>query len=271
MVTQEEPITTFENGPRPHTQAQRLQLAQEIAAQIHQHYGEHVLALGLYGSLGRGTDGPYSDIEMHCVLQGVTIDMAHEWSAGPWKAEVDVYDEETVLGMAAEVEGDWPLTHGAYVYVRPLYDPAGFFGRLRQAALNHPDEVFAAAMHELIVGELYEFIGKIRNAWDMGNTAALPAWTVDLARHGGYLIGLANRHLYSTSSTLLAESLGLAGRPDGYDALCGLVMSGRLADGAELVAAANRFWEGVEAWAAGRALPIVQELAAILAGRPFLP
>ena len=83
----------------------------------------------------------------------------------------------------------------------------------------------------MIVWELYEFIGKIRNGAAMGNTAALPAWTVDLARRGGYLIGLAHRHLYTTSSTLLAESLGLAGRPDGYDALCELVMSGRLMDG----------------------------------------
>jgi kanamycin nucleotidyltransferase len=116
----------LQNGPRPHTHPQRLQLAQEIAAQIHQHYGRHVLALGLYGSLGRGTDGPYSDIEMHCVLQGVTIDIAHEWSAGPWKAEVDVYDEATILATAALVESNWPLTHGAFVHVWPLYDPADF-------------------------------------------------------------------------------------------------------------------------------------------------
>ena len=137
----------FLTGPRPHSREQRRQLAEEIARQIRQHYGKHVLALGLYGSLGRGTDGLYSDIEMHCVLQGVTIDIAHEWSAGPWKAEVDVYDEETVLATAALVEGDWPLTHGAFVYVRPLYDPAGFFPRLRQAALDHPDEVFEVEMH----------------------------------------------------------------------------------------------------------------------------
>lgn len=260
-----ESLATDQKGPRPHTHSQRLQLADEIAGQVRRHYGERVLAIGLYGSLARGTDGPYSDIEMHCVLQGVSIDTSHEWSAGPWKAEVDVYDGETVLAMAAEVEGDWPLTHGAFVYVRPVYDPAGFFARLRQAALEHGDEVFDQAMGELIVGELYEFIGKIRNAWDGGNTAALPAWTVDLARHGAFLIGLANRHLYSSSSYLLAESLTLAGRPGGYDRLCELVMSGRLGDGEEMVVVADGFWEGVEVWADGRGLKIVDELASILA------
>jgi kanamycin nucleotidyltransferase len=259
-------------GPQPHTHFQRLQLAQEIAAQIHQHYGRHLLALGLYGSLGRGSDGPYSDIEMHCVLHGVsTIDIAHEWSAGPWKAEVDVYDEETVLETAALVEGDWPLTHGAFVHVRPLYDPTGFFPRLRHTALTHPDETFNEAITSLIVGELYEYIGKIRNAKALNNPAALPAWTIDLARHTAYLIGLANRHLYTTSSTLLAESLTLPGRPAGYDPLCHLALSGRFTDSAQLVTAANHLWDGITVWAAEHHLPIIQDLPSILATRPFTP
>jgi kanamycin nucleotidyltransferase len=77
-------------------------------------------------------------------------------------------------------------------------------------------------MTALIVGELYEFMGKIRNAEALNNPAALSAWTIDLTRHGAYLIGLTNHYLYTTSSTLLAESLMLPGRPDGYDLLCHL-------------------------------------------------
>jgi kanamycin nucleotidyltransferase len=57
-------------GPQPMTHKARLALAYEIANQIHAHYGDTVLAIGLYGSLARGTDGPYSDIEMWCVLRG---------------------------------------------------------------------------------------------------------------------------------------------------------------------------------------------------------
>ncbi len=58
------------NGPQPLDGTVRRAHMYEIAAQIRAHYQEHLLALGVYGSLARGSDGPFSDIEMHCVLQG---------------------------------------------------------------------------------------------------------------------------------------------------------------------------------------------------------
>lgn len=114
-------------GPQPVTRDHRLQIARQIAGRLRRHYGEQLLALGLYGSLARGTDGPYSDIEMHCVLHGSGIEFCHEWSAGPWKAEVDVYSQDVLLAWAGEVDVDWPLTHGACVQVQVLHDPADFF------------------------------------------------------------------------------------------------------------------------------------------------
>ena len=51
--------------------SRRLELARHIVDQIQDHYGDHVLAIGVYGSLARGTDGPYSDIEMHCTIHPV--------------------------------------------------------------------------------------------------------------------------------------------------------------------------------------------------------
>jgi len=111
------------SGPKPIDRTRRLELAREIAAQIRQHYGDHLLALGVYGSLARGTDGPYSDIEMHCVVRGSGVDKCHEWSAGPWKAEVNVYSEDVVLQWASTVDGDWSLTHGACVKVVAMVDP----------------------------------------------------------------------------------------------------------------------------------------------------
>ena len=93
------------HGPQPISSEQRRHTAQEIAQALQQHYQERLLALGIYGSLGRGSDGPYSDIEMHCIVQGEGIEQCFEWSTGPWKAEVDVYSSEVILGLAAEVEG----------------------------------------------------------------------------------------------------------------------------------------------------------------------
>jgi kanamycin nucleotidyltransferase len=251
-------------GPQPMDRARRLELAYRIAERVQRHYHDRTLAVGIYGSLARGSDGPYSDIEMHCVLRGTGIERWHEWSAGPWKAEVDVYSADVVLRWAAEVDVDWSITHGAYTQVLPAYDPTGFFPRLRDTVLSSPDRAFVRAICDVIVGELYERIGKIRNARAAGNNAALPYLAIDLAKTGACLLGLAHRHLYTSSSRLFQESLALPQRPGGYDDLCHMVTSGELTDATRIAGASDAFWLGVEAWAQERDLQIEEELEALL-------
>ena len=251
--------------------SRRLDLARQIAAQIQGHYRDirdvivdDVLAIGVYGSLARGTDGPYSDIEIHCVVRGRGVDVCHEWSTGPWKAEVDVYSEDVVLAWASELDVDWPVTHGACTNVWALYDPTGFFSRLRDAALSHPDGVFQQVIRDVIVGEIYERIGKVRNAWAANEDACLPFLAVELAKCGACLLGLAHRYLYTTSTRMFEESLALPGRPEGYDILCRMVMAGDLADAARIADASDAFWSGVERWAGERGIQIEQDLVRLL-------
>jgi len=77
-----------------------------------------------------------------------------------------------------------------------------------------------------------------------------------LALHGAFLIGLADRHLYTSGARLLEESLRISGRPAGYDDLCRLVMEGTLANSSQVVAACEAFWGGVERWSAARGIPL---------------
>lgn len=251
-------------GPQPMERTRRLALAREIAAQFQRHYGDQVLAIGVYGSLARGTDGPYSDIEMHCVLRGSGIERCFEWSAGPWKAEVDVYSEDVLLRWAAQVDGDWALTHRVCTDVWALYDPTGFFPRLRDVTLSQPAPVFEQVLHDVIVGELYELIGKIRNVRAAQYGACLAYLAVEFAQYGAFLVGLANRYLYTTSTRMFEESLALPDRPAGYDGLCHMVMAGELADPAQIVEACETFWSGIERWAEQHSIQIEEDLETLL-------
>jgi kanamycin nucleotidyltransferase len=203
---------------------------------------------------------------MHCILHGQGVNACFEWSAGPWKAEVDVYSADVLLRWAAELDVFWPITHGAAVMGQPLYDPTGFFPRLRQAALDHPAEAFEKVIKDVIVGAIYELVGKLRNAAVASNLAVLPYFAVDLAKAGACLVGLANRHLYTTTSQMWAESLALPGSPEGYKALVRLVMSGRLDRPARITQIVDGFWEGVERWAVGRGLELTGSLENLLGG-----
>ncbi len=255
-------------GPQPLTHADRVAVTHELARQLQAHYGARIMALGVYGSLARQLDGPYSDIEMHCVLEGTGIDHTYEWCNGAWKAEIDVVSPDVLWENAATIEGDWPITHGSLAHVWPLYDPNAFFDQVRTVTLSQPGSAFRQAIYHLIVDDLYELIGKIRNAGHLGYHDALPMLLVELARVGACLGGLHHRHLYTTGARLWQESLTLPDRPEGYDEVCRLVQTGRLDDPPTLLAAAEAFWDGVETWAARQRFSLETTLSNLLEERP---
>lgn len=240
------------NGPVQISRSERLQTCQEIAERLQEVYKEKVLAIGVYGSISRGTDGPYSDIEMFCVLEesGEEIEFSYEWSAGPWKAEVNVCSADVLLNTAATVEDDWPLTHGPFFSPLSLYDPKGFFETLKKAAESPSKEEFTEGINGILVGEMYEFIGKLRNVNLNGPHTYLPYLAMEFAQYGAMLIGLHNRQLYSTGAKVLPEALELPHRPAGFDQVARLVMAGDLTDPAKIVSACEAFWEGLQEWAA---------------------
>lgn len=246
-------------GPQPIARTERMALVQEIADKLLAVYQERVHAIGLYGSTARGTDGPFSDIEMFCVLDTSGEDYNYEWTHGPWKAEVDVISADVLLDKAAQVDERWPLTHGCYFYIHALYDLHNFFTNLRHTASSQPQEKFTVAIRGLIVDEIYEAVGKLRNAHYQGNSAYIPVISVEMAKYGAFLIGLAHQYCYTTGSRVLEEALTLADRPAGYDALCNLVMSGDLSDTQQVIQICEVFWPGVEQWAKEKGIEIEEE------------
>jgi len=240
------------NGPVKIPQSERLQTCHEIAKRLHDVYGEKIQAIGVYGSVSRGTDGPYSDIEMFCVLRepSEAIEFSYEWSAGPWKAEVDICSADILLKNASTVEGRWPLTHGPYFSTLSLYDPGDFFPTLKKAAESPARSDFSRAISEVLIGEMYEFVGKLRNVSVNGPHTYLPYLATQFAQYGAMLIGLHNRKLFSTGAMVLPEALELPNRPVGFDNVAKLVMSGELAEPSKIVSACEDFWNGLVGWAA---------------------
>src|SRR5579863_3720244 len=194
-------------GPQPIEHEQRLNLAREIAARAVAVRGEHLLAIGVYGSTARCTDGPCSDLEILCVLNTHDEDYDYEWVHGPWKAEVNFLSKDILLAKAAEVDERWPLTHGAFCNVLALYDLHNVFTALRDVVLSQPQKSFTSAIRGCITFELYEMMGKLRNAQYSRNTAYFPTIALHMTTFGAYIIGLANRYHYTTGSRVHIESL----------------------------------------------------------------
>lgn len=243
---------------------QRIILAEQIAEKIRMYYQEHLLALGIYGSLARGTDGPYSDIEMFCIIEGEGIDNSYEWSEGEWKAEVNIYSLDLLTRLAGEIDSEWSITHGALMMVQPVYDPQDIFSYLKEVVLSHTEEAFQEAMEDLIVGEVYELVGKLRNSHAQQNWGCVPFFTMDLIKFAACLVGVSNHHLYTSTRKFLEESLMLSDLPQGYETLCILGMEGKLDDPKVILPIMEIFWAGIEEWAAKKSLHIYRKLDDLL-------
>lgn len=243
--------------PEPMEHQQRVELAQMIAERLMARYGKSVKAIGLYGSLARNEDGPYSDIEMFCVLRTPGEIRTYEWCAGPWKAEVNVLDEVSLRQKASQVNGYWARTHGAFVRILPLTDTENYFGGLRELVMSHPPELFRAVIEEVLIGDIYELVGKVRNAHVRGRDQALAVLAVELTQRTAYALGLEHRHLYGTSSSVLDEAVKLSDPPDGFHVLAQMVMAGNLQHAPTIVSACDTLWLGLVRWAEKRGYTLV--------------
>lgn len=162
---------------------------------------------------------------------------------------MNVCSSDVLLKIASTVEGEWPLTHGPFFSPLRLYDPEDFFSILKEAAESPTKEDFRHAINEVLVGEMYEFIGKLRNVRVNGPHTYLPYLVMQFAQYGAMLVGLHNQKLFSTGSMVLPEALELPSRPEGLDHVVKLVMSGDLAEPAKIISACEDFWSGLVNWA----------------------
>jgi kanamycin nucleotidyltransferase len=235
-------------GPVPKAHGDRVVLAREVAERARVRFS--AIAIGVYGSLARGEDGPHSDIEMLCVVPG-DVDETFEWMHAGWKVEVDVRGRDLLVRDAASVDENWSITHACYVHVMPMHDPDGVFGELSATVRGVPQATFDRAIENLIIGELWEVIGKLRNARGAGESPPLGYLQYAL-KIGYWMIGLGNRHIYPSAKRAWCDALALPDRMAGYDEVCSLASGGV----GNVFDACERFWAGVATWASARGLAI---------------
>jgi kanamycin nucleotidyltransferase len=240
---------TLSWGLQPLSHTQRLTIAHEIAERVKERFHPEVLAIGLYGSLAREEDGPYSDIELFGVLRTDQYVQRYEWCTATWKAEVDLYGKQTLREQAARVDGRWPLTHSAFQTVLPLEDPEHFFAEICTIVQTSPEPLFREAIENLLVDDVFECMGKIRNVQALGIPHVLPTLVLKLIQAVAMVVGLANRQCYTTGTRVISEAIALPNLPNGFRELGQIMLTGDLRDGQQLGTVCERLWQGLNIWA----------------------
>ncbi|MGU3471424.1 kanamycin nucleotidyltransferase C-terminal domain-containing protein [Paenibacillus sp. D51F] len=220
----------------------------QVKEEVLQRDGGSMLAVGVYGSLARGSDGPYSDIEIR-ILTPDGVDLpGQEEIILPFKLEIGAMQRSAWLKGAASVDDSWAVKAGSYADVVALHDPGRLFEEARLAVGSAPDSAFREVMREFMVWEPYETMGKIRNAVSTGDGAYMRRAAYDLSWQAAKLIGLANRRYFTTRASSFEEASAMPSRPDGFLELAAMVMDGDLRDVLEVHARCERLWTGLNEW-----------------------
>ena len=244
------------SGPQSQSRAERLALVQQLSGRLQLLYQDQVVAIALYGSMARQQDGPYSDIEMLCIVAEPDLDISFEWVYGAGKAEINVLGRNDARWEAKEVPSDWAISKRAFLDAQLIYGDERCLTELKDLVLSISEEEANKVIGQAIVDELYEWVGKARNAMDAGKYSGLPSLACQFAETIALLLGLAHRSCYTTGMTLLDESVHFPDLPAGYQELCNLVRSGNLNRYQETVATVEAAWSGFVAWATERGVQV---------------
>lgn len=202
-----------------------------------------MLAGAVYGSVAHRAAAEHSDVEVEVVCDGSVEEGDEHFFDEGVMVECNLVNAERMLSSARRVPWNWGIKADAYRHQEPIWDPASFFERLREAAFSSPDEDFGRALRETwwIVYELRENLRNAVAANDLPRAVYL-GW--EFAYAGAMRIALRERRPYESGRTLWRDA---ASRGYAMEALIEAVAMGA---GAleEITRCVDAVWSEIEAW-----------------------
>jgi Nucleotidyltransferase domain len=129
-------MTAVPDG-NPYPANPRWTVAEQVAAAARRRFPAEVLAIGVYGSMAHGDDTDASDIDL--------VVVTYRPGGGPQPiarrvdgllVDLSVIGAEDYLRHARTLSTSWPLAADRYLTTKPLFDPNGWLGKLRDVHLG---------------------------------------------------------------------------------------------------------------------------------------
>ncbi len=221
----------------------RRRLAEELTAKIVKSKKD-VVAIVLFGSVARGDDAPDSDVEI-CVILRRGGQRPQRFVLDGVLFTVYWFSTAGMRRQMLEVSGD--ATRHGFKEGIALYDPNGWFARLRRDIERLPAEFYHKCAEDAL-HSMYEYVCKARNAWRRKDTANIVYATGVVGYEARVLAALMNRRHYRSENSMMSEWREFPDLPMGFTRYVDSLISDSATPQKRYNAAMN-LWRITRVWA----------------------
>lgn len=143
------------------THEERFQLAKDLCARLVAAYPEQILLGGVYGSTARGTDTPWSDLEMLFVVTDDCPALSQNVIYQTMALGYVVFRESELKRQLTTPSRGWPLLMGILDSLVVLHGDPGQIQTWLAMGQGVPLEEFHRVLEELLPGLVVESYGRI--------------------------------------------------------------------------------------------------------------
>lgn len=216
-----------------------MEIANSIAKIIARRCGDEVVFVAVYGSVARGEDAEYSDIDMYVVTKNLTSQRYFAYKGIP--VTIHFNTKKEVVKAVGKVTSTWPAEAHQFLSPRTVHGSETFLNELRRIVKRIPKEDFHKAASTALI-EIFENVGKTRNACRQKNLGRCIEAVWNVVWHADMFVALVNRAYYEKPGFRgLEEATKFKKLPLNYGELMKTLWMSR--DFNELNNASTQLWE----------------------------
>jgi kanamycin nucleotidyltransferase len=198
-------------------QDNRYYLALRLAQSLSERLEEELLLCGLYGSAMRGTDTPWSDLELFCVVEDLCTLESQSFIYHGIPVTVTVKWRGELERLLTEPSREWPLLMGILSVLEPLAGDGDWVPKWLELGESAPPKRFHEYLAKNLPDLVFESYGRIRSCAARGNGDDLLPAVYEFLLEMVHVLCLVNRrwvtHDYSRG---VVEAAGFGLLPEGY-------------------------------------------------------
>lgn len=193
---------------------QRIRMAKALTGTLAKKYKD-IVFIGVYGSVARGDDDSYSDIDL-LVVTGKRKLGIRPFIFRSVPVMLTIKTKKEALEAVKKIDELWPAEAGKYFYAKPLYGGTVLQKELKKVLKTTKKKEFDTAASSILVG-IGEDVGKIKNAASRKLTERASEYAIITAYFFTLFVALLNRKYYKRDGARrLEEARSFKKLPEKY-------------------------------------------------------